>query len=194
MVWGAEDDDFYESLKKSGINHIHQPLSLYKVFHQWHHTQAPSKPTMWYLQMVQYLSNKKYFQLERNSNWGKLISKEERLLKDEFISLKWDLELRVSSESGYLLFNPLIDAINKPSLNKIYFEFTYEIKQHKRNKWFKFYKTENTSNGIGDISISDVLNFVQHFTGIYRHMLADYSLTHNKKTIKLGLVKSYESP
>ena len=95
MVWGAEDDDFYESLKQSGINHIHQPLSLYKFFHQWHHTQAPPKPTMWYLQMVQYLSQKKYIHIEKKGNWGKLISKEERLLKDEFISLKWDLELRV---------------------------------------------------------------------------------------------------
>ena len=194
MVWGAEDDDFYESLKKSGINHIHQPLSLYKVFHQWHHRQAPSKPTMWYLQMVQYLSNKKYFQAERNSNWGKLISREERLIKDEFISLKWDLELRVSSESGYLLFNPLIDAMKNPTFKQIHFEFTHAVKQHKRKKWFKFYKTENTNNSLRHISINDALDFVHYFVGISRHMLADYSLMHNNKTIKLGLVKSYDSP
>ena len=92
-----------------------------------------------------------------------------------------------------MLFNPLIDAINNPSLKQIYFEFTYDLKQHKRRKWVKFYNTENTSNGIGDISISDVLDFVKYFIGISRHMLADYSIVQNNKTIKLGLVKSYES-
>jgi glycosyltransferase involved in cell wall biosynthesis len=194
MVWGAEDDDFYQSLKQYGVNHIKQPLSLYKVFHQWHHTQAPSNPTMWYLQMVQYLYNKKYFQIKKKGNWGKLISQTDRLINDNFISLKWDLELRVSSESGYLLFNPLINAINNPSLNKIYFEFTYAPIKTVTRKWFKFKNTKNTNNMVGDISNKDILDFVQYFIGIYRHILEDYSLESNYKTIKLGLVKSNESP
>jgi hypothetical protein len=193
MVWGAEDDDFYESLKQSGINHLHQPLSLYKVFHQWHKTQAPPKPTMWYLQMVQYLSIKKYVQKEKNDNWGKLISQSDCLINNELNNLKWDLELHVSSETGYLLFNPLIDAINNPSFKQIYFEFTYVPKKTKRRKWFKFHRTESTNNIAADISSKDVLDFVQYFIGIFRQILADYSLTSNYKTIKLGLVKYDES-
>jgi len=193
MVWGVEDDDFYECLKKSGIIHVHNPLSTYTTFHQWHQTHSPLKPTLWYLQMVQYLCNKKSIQFEKNDNWGKWIPQTERFLNDEFPSLRWDLELRVSSKSGYLLFNPLIDAIKNPTFRQIYFEFTCEQNQNKRRKWFKFCKTKNTQNSLGDISINDVLDFVQYFIGISRHKLADYSIVHNNKTIKLGLVKSDES-
>jgi hypothetical protein len=163
------------------------------VFHQWHNTHAPIKPIMWYLQMVESFSNKKYVQNEIKDNWGKLISQSDRLIDDELYNLNWDLELRVSNETGYLLFNPLIDAINNPSLKKIYFEFTYEPKKTIRRKWFKFYKTVNTNNILDDISIKDVLDFVQYFIGVFRHTLADYSLMHNNKIIKLCFVKSNET-
>ena len=193
-VWGAEDDDIIIRLNKYGLARNIIPACELQSFHQWHESLSPRKPTIWYLQMVQYLSFKKYVHNEIKDNWGNLISQSDRLIDDEFYNLKWDLELRVSNETGYLLFNPLIDAINNPSLRKIYFEFTYEPKKTIRRKWFKFYKTQNTNNILDDISIKDVLDFVQYFIGVFRHILADYSLMHNNEIIKLGFVKSNETP
>lgn len=194
MVWGVEDDDLYNRLESINISRLQLGQPDFYVFHQWHSTHAPSKPTMWYLQMVQYLSNKKYVQNGKNGNWGNLVLQSDRFINGDLNNLKWDIELRISNESGYLLFNPLIEAIHNPSFNKIYFEFTYEPKKTIKRKWFEFYTTVNTKNILGNISNKEILDFVQHFVGIYRCKLSDYSLLNNNKTIKLGLVKFYESP
>lgn len=191
MVWGAEDDDFYARLKKVSLNHIHQPASAFVVFHQWHQTHAPKKPGIWYLQMVHYLSNKRYNSANPQPFWGKQIAMNERVLLSQGNQFRYDVDLNVSNETGFLLFNELIDAIYNPAIQNIRFVFRQLPKQKEKRAWFSFFKSQNAKKDISEISITDVLQFVQHFIGSCRQYIADYRLQQNSSSIELILVKYY---
>jgi glycosyltransferase involved in cell wall biosynthesis len=191
MVWGAEDDDFYQRLKKSGLQHIHQSASAFNVFHQWHLTQAPRIPNTWYLQMIHYLSNKQYSSPRPQPFWGKQITMNERVSFSQVNQFRYDVDLNVTNETGFLLFNELIDAIYNPAVQTIRFEFNQLHKLHENRHWFSWLKSGSIKKNVSEISLNDVLQFVQHFTGSCRQYIADYRLHQNSNSLQLILVKQH---
>lgn len=189
MVWGAEDDDFYTRLRQAGIAHIHQSATEFTVFHQWHPTHTPKIPTMWYLQMVHYLSKKRYNSKNSTHLWGKRIAAKERLLLSLVNNHQYDLDIRVSNHTGYLLFNELIDAIYNPAVQNIRFEYRQLPMKKGKSHWLSLIKSVSTKMDIYEISINDALLILQHVIGSCRPNLADYRLQENSSSIELIMVK-----
>lgn len=55
LLWGAEDDDIIRQLKNTGQIRLHFSAGEMNIYHQWHPNHAPTYPTPWYLDMVNYL-------------------------------------------------------------------------------------------------------------------------------------------
>lgn len=191
MVWGAEDDDFYERLKKSVYQHIQQSVSAFSVFHQWHATHAPRIPNSWYLEMIHFLSKKRYGSIKPQPIWGKQIQIKERELLGHGDKIQFDVDLKVTNETGFPMFNELIDAIYNPAVQTISFEYIQLPKLEANHRWFTRLTSRNKKMVVSEISLNDVLDFLQHFTGSCRKYLADYKLQQNSNNLKLILVKQH---
>lgn len=85
-IWGAEDEDLNERLKKVGIETKWLDINTPPLYHQWHATSGPRSfnlPSRWQEVLVNYK-----FQMREDINrnqsgiWGKLIKSEDRLLFD----------------------------------------------------------------------------------------------------------------
>jgi hypothetical protein len=108
MVWGVEDDDLYMRMKTAGIKRNQMNAIEYQIFHQWHIKESPQYPSSWYLEMVQYLSNKKFNVVANVSKLPVTDTLSDRLLLKDRHSLRYDLTVGINNYSGFLLYNDLI--------------------------------------------------------------------------------------
>jgi hypothetical protein len=123
------------------------------------------------------------------SLWGKQITIKERLTLSQGNKIQFDADLKVSSETGYLLFNELIDAIYNPAVLTIHFEYRQLQKFDKELNLFSLFKPLNKKRYASQISLSDVLQFVQHLIGCYAQNLTDYKLIQKSNSLQLILIK-----
>ena len=184
MVWGAEDDDFYNRLNKVGLVKIQKSAVDYKVFHQWHKSDSPNIPSPWYIEMVHYLSKKRYSANPDIFKWGKLILQSDRFIKSE---TAFDLTIKANSGANFLIFNELIDAIHNPAIKSVYFSF---INFEPDIPFIKRLFSNSKKNKKIRITTPYVLLFLQHLLGTCRFFFKDYHLEYNLNKVDLLILKS----
>jgi len=191
MVWGGEDDDLYMRLSKKGLKRQHMNTSKYKIFHQWHSIESPNSPSFWYLEMVQYLSNKKFNSEPYATELLKIVSLSDRLLLKDRHSLKYDLIIEVNSYSGFLVYNGLIDGMQDPNIHSIFFCYKDEVnsnaKKNKLTNIFIWKKKSKTRSRL--ITKKDVELFIQYIIGKNRTIIFDYFIEYEENDLRLFVVK-----
>lgn len=85
-IWGAEDEDLNERLKRVGIETKWLDINTPPLYHQWHATSGPRSfnlPSRWQEVLVNYkIQMREDVNRNQSGNWGKLIKDEDRLLLD----------------------------------------------------------------------------------------------------------------
>jgi len=187
MVWGAEDDDFYKRLSKSGIARIQNITQDFLVFHQYHKVDAPIKPSLWYLTMINYLHNDKE-RIHSSFDWGNLISSNDRvmlnsiLLHDNLID-----SYLINNGKSFLYFNTFMSEFYENKEKTGVFKFLENIEESKKGL-FNIFNVNKLSN-VQYLQKKDVREFLQYFIGTQRHLIADYSYRENHSEIIFWYLK-----
>lgn len=179
MVWGAEDDDLTLRLSQIQLERKHISLRDTPIYHQWHPTQAPFKPTAWYLLMVNYLFSVRQDSTS-NNEWGKHFSIKERpVLKYlENISYNKKVKLDCWADQTLMFFNPIIAGFHKLASGDIaYFDYTYISSEVIKNNYLPFFRKNETT--VEKISKIDIIHFFQFFIGSNRALMQDYYYEEN---------------
>jgi glycosyltransferase involved in cell wall biosynthesis len=174
MVWGVEDDDFYKRLGNFGIKRFQMQGIDFRAFHQWHPTQAPCKPTAWYLLMVNHLFSEKQAPF-LNNEWGKCFSLNDRpvlkYLDDKSYNKKEKLDCW--ADQTLMFFNPAIAEFHKLKSGEVaYFDYTYLSTELKKSRHLPFFKKNITAEE--KISKKDISQLFQFFIGSNRALMQDY--------------------
>ena len=174
MVWGAEDDDLTIRLSEIQLKGKHIALRDTPIYHQWHPTQAPYKPSSWYLLMVNYLFSVKQA-LVLNNEWGKYFSINDRpvlkYLDDKSYNKK--IKLDCWADQTLMFFNPVIAGFHKLISGEIaYFDYTYISPELIKSTHFPFFRKNKIV--VEKISKKDITQFFQFFIGSNRALMQDY--------------------
>lgn len=175
FVWGVEDDDLYERLILNGLSHSKFNANQINVYHQWHKSESPSKPSIWYLTMVSYLYQKQKVKIE-NKEWGSCtkISDRKLLNNERVISNK----LSFSNDFNLYYFNSFIKAIYQLESGQIvHIEYKDQNSQVKERTWnikSLFKKKGNINNPPEHFNKKEIVSFIQYFIGSNRHLIDDY--------------------
>jgi glycosyltransferase involved in cell wall biosynthesis len=186
MVWGVEDDDFYKRLANFGIKRIQMQAVDFRVFHQWHPTEAPAKPTLWYLTMVNYFYSGAG-QQQNSLSWGDRIEDIQRPLFNLIKSNKIDLDISLEDKCGFLFYNDFINKFYDSSSKSgclVYRESEGVTEKKSINLFFSKKKViENL------YQLKEVIQFIQYFIGMNRNNILDYFLQIEKSELKLYYIK-----
>lgn len=181
LVWGVEDDDFYKRLANFGIKRLQMQAVDYRVFHQWHPTQAPAKPTLWYLTMVNYFYSGAG-QQQNSLSWGDRIEDGQRPVFTLIKSNEIDLDLSLEDSSSFLFYNDFINQFYESSSKSgclVYRESEGLTEKKSVNIFFSKKKVfENL------YELKEVIQFVQYFIGVNRPIILDYYLEINSRSLK----------
>ena len=191
MVWGVEDDDLNMRLTTAGIQRNQMNAIEFKIFHQWHIKESPQYPTYWYLEMVQYLSNKKFNNKSIASKLSEKVLLSYRLLLKVRHSIKYDLSIEINPYSGFLVYNELIDGLQDPSIHSFYFCYKGEMNLNKTKTKFTniYFWRKNTKHDSTIVSKKDVDLFMQFVIGNNRDIIFDYYIEYNQNDLRLYLIK-----
>ena len=180
MVWGAEDDDLYMRLSRNGLQRIQTGSKDALVFHQWHEAASPGIPTLWYLTMVNYLFSGENT-LRNISKWGRLIKKEDRVIENEMQNTNCD-PILVNGQTDLLAFNHFIAGFYDQQKNKGCFVYQETITAKGKN--FFGWRAKSKEDIRPTIQLKDVVDFLQYFVGINRHLFSDYYFIKEKDSIR----------
>ncbi len=125
QVWGAEDDDLYNRLQLAGLQRKQTDAAELAVYHQWHPTQAPALPDMWYMQMVEHLFSAKPRQ---QNEFGLLFTAENRPALNAYQNGTYKQLVPIELETGNktLLYNKIIqESLQNIDSKGFYIEFRY---------------------------------------------------------------------
>jgi len=186
QVWGAEDDDFYLRLELFGCHKVRIDAN---VCHQWHPSQAPTLPDMWYLKMVDHLFSTCK---PKVANFGRILSKGDRPALCAFLDKSYRsgqcIELNFYNKTS--LYNKVIEKLNHPNENQLYYveynmsptyfhpivswiilKFNIQMKKYNRNlRLINNIQVENKQ-------LMDNLNaFFKYIVGAKRSNIKDYYL------------------
>lgn len=202
MVWGCEDNDFFERCIKAGLKHTVLDVYQCPVLHQWHPLNSPRGfPGSWYLEMVRYASYMRN-QLKRNADiiWGKKTNSYDRLIKSTDLYENEKL-VYLGIIAKYDYFNIIIDAISSLDVGEriIFLWQPLNIRSSRRVLLF-FMKilqfSENTIARIASLFLrrsyitrENILQFFQWYIGINRPLIADYYIDSTRDCLKIILVK-----
>jgi len=193
MIWGAEDDDLTTRLKKIPLERIHLPLQEFPLFHQWHITHSPAKPTFWYLTMVNYLFSQSS---NRNSStdWGTGLTPENRpilnLIQDD--SKLTNLpRLQFWEDQLLLFFNPLIQKFYQlKSGESAYIEYEFDLPEGDESFIKKIFKSRDAVKRNSDkMDKRSIVNFLEYFIGTNRFGFLDYYLKISDKKLLFVVIK-----
>ncbi len=206
QIWGAEDEDIIKRLKKMNINQLHISTPDIDIFHQWHPLNSPRIPSLWFLQLVNYLHTNQ--DIIRNSEQmfvPKDISERPALnilLSDEFHKYK-KLELQGKQLHCYLKLYQ--DFFALPSSEVCYFEIdnwhTEIVGKLSKfvniiNKFldrlkkihYRFVRIEKLE-AVKEINFEDLNHFWEYFIGMNRAYIKDYYYERTDKKILVVLIK-----
>ncbi|TXB63794.1 glycosyltransferase family 2 protein [Phaeodactylibacter luteus] len=124
QVWGAEDDDLYTRLEDSGLLRIMVNATDIPVYHQWHPTQAPALPDMWYLKMVEHLFNKRKM---KRKGFGEILTKSNRPALSSFLNKTYPNFQEIQlAENKTFYYNYLIKTfLDDTKFNGYYIEHKF---------------------------------------------------------------------
>ncbi|GEO07607.1 hypothetical protein SAE01_01030 [Segetibacter aerophilus] len=174
-VWGGEDDDLYERLKWVGVEREQMTASDFKVFHQWHPSQAPTTPSTWYLTMVDYLYSKKR-NGSRLNEWGKLYKAEGRVCLTLFNNRQYYSKhrLQLLEKERFLFFNLLIKDVHELEAGETAY-LEHEFRAISKKSKFRFISnSKNSATALNLISIEKIKDFFENFIGVNRKLFNDY--------------------
>ena len=186
MVWGAEDDDFYKRLSNFGIKRFQMQAFDYRVFHQWHPTQAPAKPTLWYLTMVKYFYSGDKQQVNSPS-WGDRIEDAQRPVFKLIKSNETNIDFSLEHSNGFLIYNDFINQFYENSRKSGCLIFR-ESKGLTEKKFVNFFFSKKKAS-VYLYELKDVTQFIQYFIGVNRNSIVDYFLQMEEDGLKLFYVK-----
>jgi hypothetical protein len=173
-------------LASIGKNRLQMKAVDFRVFHQRHPTQAPAKPTLWYLTMVNYFYSETG-QQQNSLSWGNRIEYEQRPVFNLIKSSEIDLDLSLEVSSGFLFYNDFINQFyNNFSKSSCLVYRESEGIPEKKSLNFLFSKKKESVNLY---ELKDVVQFIQYFIGVNRNSILDYFLQMEEEDLKLYYVK-----
>lgn len=188
MVWGGEDDDFYLRLINTGLQQKQVEATMLYVFHQWHPFESPSKPTLWYLSMVNYLYSKNRIG-PKTGSIGTMFSKKNRpvlhLLKND--SFKNCTPLFFSCDSNFLFYNSFIKTFNELNDGEAAY-IEYQPLEEKGSGPLSLFKKKNKLRSQPETK--DVGDFLEYFIGINRPHLTDYYIRRDGSSLLFVCIKN----
>jgi glycosyltransferase involved in cell wall biosynthesis len=193
MVWGVEDDDFYARLSAAQIQRKQMLANDFKVFHQWHPTQSPTKPNSWYLEMVNYLFSKTEFK-DKIADRGTTCDSENRpLIQLLYTDINQAFtRLEFWNDRAVLFFNPFVEEFHRVKKGeKQYLEYKFFEEKKRKNvkeKIFGLFFKPNKNKGL--IDRKDIIHFFQYFVGINRRLILDYYFQVGESSIRFYYVKN----
>ncbi|MBC7887157.1 MAG: hypothetical protein H7Z13_04660, partial [Ferruginibacter sp.] len=177
LVWGAEDDDLMRRLEDAGALRKHISTCEINIYHQWHPSGAPSKPTLWYLIMVNHLFAEKQYK-DVDMLWGVTYTLKDRpVLK--FIDdggYKQGARLEFENHRSLFFFNPFIQGFHQLKTREIaYLDYTCITPKVDNTRSFSFIKKPKLKSSETErISRKDIAQFFQYFIGCNRALMQDY--------------------
>jgi len=188
QVWGAEDDDLYNRLQLEGLERQQIDATQVPVYHQWHPSQSPALPDMWYLKMVEHLFTPNR---EKDSCFGEILNMDKRPALQIYKSRIYSQlqEIRLGSNKT-LLFNELIKEFkNNTNTKGFYIDYKYPQLEFSgkaqkimskfnqfmeaRNRNFRLInKKQQERNKLKE----NIYAFLKYFIGINRNEINDYYL------------------
>lgn len=203
QVWGAEDDDLYKRLAIAGINRKQIDVDEIPVYHQWHQSQSPALPDMWYLKMVEKLFSS---DISKNLDWGKIYTQNDRPALNVFINNSWKsfIESKLNLESKTFLYNDFISDFEQLKANEgLYLKFEYPqlefsaLSQKLISRFNNFMQKrklnlrlinqlQNERNNLKE----NIYSFLKYFIGINRQNISDYYLDLKENEFKLIIILS----
>lgn len=190
QVWGAEDDDVLKRLILIGLNRMHISVDEVEVIHQWHLTNTPGLPDIWYLRMVEHLfsDNKNKY----SKGFGEIKHSQNRPAHHSFINKSYTdlVEVKLNLVNKTLIYYDLIDKFSKlkdgygiyinffyPQMNlnplaqKGIVKFNRFMEKLKRN-----FRLINIANDDYKNLKSNIYSFLKYFIGIHTNQIEDYYL------------------
>ena len=203
MLWGGEDDDLYKRLESTGCEWHQMEVDEFPVFHQWHASHAPSHPTPWYLETINYLylGNKK----QKDTDFGKLVKTIDRTILNK-VSENGKFKCFELYGNPWLQFNIFIIGFANMMPGE-FGQFEFPIKPKMQlprgrkqkvidgmniilKKWDFPYSMEKKVVVVPDMHTRERWNeFVNYFVGKNRAFLADYYLLNTEKKLVLYFQK-----
>ena len=202
QVWGAEDDDLYARLQAAGFKRKQIDATKIPVYHQWHPSQAPALPDMWYLKMVEHLFADKD---KNHSDWGKIYTLHDRPALQSFMKNTYKkykgISLNLANKT--LIYNNLIkEFINLKAGKKMVIDFKYPQMSlnNKAQKIIKIFndfmqkrsfnfRLMNQKQNEREILKQNIYSFLKYFMGVNRSKLKDYFLNWREDGFLLILIK-----
>lgn len=180
MVWGVEDDDFYERLGNEGLSNIAISVNQFKVFHQWHPSGRPRKPDMWYIAMLEH-----WFGKDKDSHktdMNEIIEKSERFLPLDNSNVTNVLAISLDNHQLYR-YIPLIKAIFKLKKGEV-LSLKLEYKVAEKKGFFKKLKEQPLNEQLN--ADMEIIHFI---IGKYCSSFTDYYFQNYKNYIQLEILK-----
>lgn len=202
QVWGVEDEDLYKRLAEKDLQRIMINADETAVYHQWHPTQAPILPDLWFIKMLE----KFYTPIEdKERGFGNVYQKEDRLAliayqKKVFSNFK-EVELNLRNKT--LIYNALIMAFHDIG-NEESFYLSFKFPQLdfsiKSRKVIRHVNNLMIKNGINLRLINhreqervklreNITSFLKYCIGTYRQSFRDYYLQWSEAGFILIVVK-----
>lgn len=189
QIWGAEDDDLYNRLQRAGIQRKQIDATELAVYHQWHPTQAPALPDMWYLQMVEHLYAAKD---SASQNFGHIFTSNNRPALNAYQTgtYKQLVQIELETANKTLLYNQLIKAFKHNTDAKgFYIDYKYpqlefsSKAQYLIARFNQFMESQNLNFRLINHKQQEreelkenIYSFLKYFIGTNRHKMNDYYL------------------
>jgi glycosyltransferase involved in cell wall biosynthesis len=198
QVWGGEDDDIIIRLEQSGIIRHHFSATDIKLYHIWHKTRSPQKPTLWYLSMINHLHlNDRH--LNNEKSWGELITSDMRF---DFQSKEYPRQIAKLVNHQNRVFNDFFEkfaSIPSDSVLELTWDNSLILKKRKRLVWVnqKLSKIKYNQYLISHLDETkkqiptreEFEEFISYFVGINRPLIKDYFISDKGSSIKMEVLK-----
>lgn len=193
MVWGAEDEDYYKRLENHGLKMIRLNATEYKVFHNWHKTEAPSFPTFWYLTMVDRLFKINNLLTEVDQVSGQIIHLNNRKIFSLINNNSFDVELKLNMSNKFLVFHDFMRDFLHPNFLSGKFIFNKSTSKNKLVKKSIFRLAKNKGEE-EYISVKEITEFIQYLVGTNRRIIDDYFFDTTGEEIHFYYLKKNSKP
>ena len=173
MVWGAEDEDLYKRLENNGLVMKRQTAREYSIFHQWHPTESPSFPTLWYITMIDRLFKINRQLTKVDQVCGQIINQKNRKIFTHIDGDHFDINLKLQMGNKFLVFHDFTADFLNPTYLSGKFNFSKLLPKEVPRKKTLFSLLKKNID-IEYISAREITEFIQYLVGTNKEMLQDY--------------------
>lgn len=191
LLWGAEDIDIINRLELVGEKRVHLSSKAMPIYHQWHSTNAPAKPSLWYLTMMSHLFDSNATK-KTCIDWGKRYLPNDRpvlkLIRENSLTEKFT-KIEFWEGQVLLFFNSFLKKFYQLATGEAAFvEYKVDTEVKTQTKGWKLFGKRQIENEL--ISKKDVVDFLQYFIGTNRRLIRDYYLKVEEEKIIFYFIKN----